>query len=414
MKRNLVIFLFSGCAVALLPRPASGAMSVDEQAKRLAQRYNEVETQLDRSVRYASRNDNGDSEQAWFNGSDDLIKVAVESHNGAERQLTEYFSLDFENDYDGMFMLVRKETPTPGGGLQVEESRKYFGEAKNGGNGLLIREQRKSAQFKQGETPDTVHTPNAVVDLTKKANQPTEDQLREMLNTPTKIAEELRKDPPEVDPFAKIKGDSDKYRVIRGTASPDGRFAIALGFAGEEVDWKTVYDKETESYYTEGDSENVRNYVVDLAQKKILGETGAAWTGTKRRYNHPECDVMWSADSSFFVQLLANKWASDDCVAGRIASGPKFVGGVNLMKALTPKIYAFVKKHFDSDGYALSFSNEKVSNDGAVEIKAYKYISGGERKGDTEFGVGVRLRLRESPKGLAIEGVNMRRLPNEQ
>jgi len=414
MKRNFVILLFFGCALALLPRPASGSISVDEQVKRLAQRYNEVETQLDRSVRYASRNDNGDSEQAWFNGSDDLIKVAVESHNGAERQLTEYFALDFENDYDGMFMLMRKETPAPDGGVQVEESRKYFGEARNGGNGVLIRELRKSAHFKSGEPTDTVHTPNVVVDLTKKANQPTEDRLREMLNVPTKMAEELRKGAPEFDPFANVKGDSDKYRVIHGTASPDGRFAIALGFAGEGVDWDAVYDKETESYYAEGDSEHVCNYVVDLTQKKILGETGAAWSGTRRRYNHPECVITWSPDSSFFVQLLANKWASDDCVAGKIASGPKLVGAVNLMKALTPKIYAFVKRRLDPEGYPLSFYNEKVSNDGAVEMKAYEYISSGEHKGDSEFGVGVRLRLRETPKGLSIEGINMRRLPNEQ
>ncbi len=414
MKRNFVILLFFGCALALLPRPASGAISVDEQVKRLAQRYNEVETQLDRSVRYASRNDNGDSEQAWFNRSDDLIKVAVESHNGAERQLTEYFALDFENDYDGMFMLMRKETPAPDGGVQVEESRKYFGEARNGGNGVLIRELRKSAHFKSGEPTDTVHTPNVVVDLTKKANQPTEDRLREMLNVPTKMAEELRKGAPEFDPFANVKGDSDKYRVIHGTASPDGRFAIALGFAGEGVDWDAVYDKETESYYAEGDSEHVCNYVVDLTQKKILGETGAAWSGTRRRYNHPECVITWSPDSSFFVQLLANKWASDDCVAGKIASGPKLVGAVNLMKALTPKIYAFVKRRLDPEGYPLSFYNEKVSNDGAVEMKAYEYISSGEHKGDSEFGVGVRLRLRETPKGLSIEGINMRRLPNEQ
>jgi hypothetical protein len=84
------------------------------------------------------------------------------------------------------------------------------------------------------------------------------------------------------------------------------------------------------------------------------------------------------------------------------------------MKTLSPKIYAFVKKRFDPEGYALSFYTQKVGNDGAVEMKAYEYISGGERKGDTNFGVGARLRLRESPNGLAIEGVNMRRLPNER
>jgi hypothetical protein len=389
--------------------------SVEEQVKMLSERYRQVEDQLARSIRYTSRDDKGDTEQAWFNGSDDLIKLAVERRNGDERELTEYFALDFDNDYDGMFMLVCKETPAPDGGVQVEESRKYFGEGQRGGNGVLIRELRKSAHFKPGEPTDTVRTPNVTVDVGKKSNLPTEDELREMLNAPTKMAEELRKGAPEFDPFANVKGDSDKYRVIHGSASPDGRFAIALGFAREEIDWDALYDKEVESYYAEGGAEDIRNYVVDLAQKKILGQTGAGWIGTRRRYNHPECVVTWSPDSSFFVQLLANKWASDDCVAGKITSGPKFVGAVNLLKTLSPKIYAFVKKPFNrEEGGALSFYNEKLTNDGAVEMKTAEYTSSGERKGETNFAVNVRLRLRETPKGLSIDAVNMRRLPNEE
>jgi hypothetical protein len=418
MKRNVILATLFALATLIPAQSESTVPSIDAQVKNLAQRYNEVEAQLDRSVRYASRDDKGDTEQAWFNGSDDLIKLAVERRNGDERELTEYFALDFDNDYDGMFMLVRKEMPAPDGGLQVEESRKYFGEERSGGNGVLIRELRKSAHFKPGEPTDTVRTPNVTVDLTKKANQPTEDELREMLNAPTKMAEELRRGAPEFDPFANVKGDSDKYRVIHGSASPDGRFAIALGFARESIDWNALiehyFNNEPATYKAESD-EDVRNYVVDLTQKRILGETGAAWAGTRRRYNHPECVVTWSPDSSFFVQLLANKWASDDCVAGKITSGPKFVGAVNLLKTLSPKIYAFVKKPFNrEEGGALSFYNEKVANDGAVEMKADEYIPSGHRKGDTNFGVSVRLRLRETPKGLSIEGVNMRRLPTER
>ena len=414
IQRDILIRFSVAVGILALAGSVSGALSVDEQVKKLAARYAQVEDQLARSVRYASRDDKGNSEQAWFNGADDLIKLAVESHDGDVRELTEYFALDFDNDYDGMFMLVRKETPAPDGGVQVEESRKYFGEEKSGGNGVLIRELRKSARFKPGEPTDTVRTPNVTVDLTKKVNQPTEEQLREMLNAPTKMAEELRKGAPEFDPSANIKGDSDNYRVIHGSASPEGRFAIALGFARESIDWDALYDKETESYNAESE-EDIRNYVVDLAQKKILGQTSAGWIGTRRRYNHPECVVTWSPDSSFFVQLLANKWASDDCVAGKIASGPKFVGAVNLLKTLTPKIYAFVKKRFDpEEGGALSFYNEKVTNDGAVEMKAYEYTPSGERKGETNFAVSVRLQLRETPKGLSIEAVNMRRLPKER
>lgn len=418
MKRDILIAVwFVVIGICVLTCSPAGAVTVDEQVKMLSARYGQVEDQLARSIRYTSKDESGGAttvRQAWFNGSDDLIKLAVESRNGAQHELTEYFALDFENDYDGMFMLMRKETPAPDGGVQVEESRKYFGEGKEGGNGLLIRELRKSAHFKAGESTDTVHTPNATVDLGKKSNQPTEDELREMLNATTNMAEELRKGTPAFDPFANVKGDSDKYRVIRGSASPDGRFAIALGFAKEPVDWDAVYDKETESYYAEGD-EDVRNYVVDLAQKKILGETGAAWPGTRRRYNHPECVLAWSPDSSFFVQLLANKWSSDDCVAGKIVSGPRFVGAVNLLKALSPKVYALVKKRFNrEEGGALSFYKEEVTNDGAVGMEAAEYESSGDRKGDTNFRVNVRLRLREAPQGLSIDGVKMRRLPNEE
>src|SRR4029453_18733689 len=391
MKRNFVLATLLALATLIPAQSESTVPSIDAQVKNLAQRYDEVEAQLGWSVRYASRDDKGDTEQGWFNGSDDLVKLAVERRNGDVRELTEYFALDFENDYNGMFMLIRKEVPAPDGGVQAEESRKYFGEGKRGGNGLLIRELRKSAHFKPGEPTDTVRTPNVTVDLTKKANQPTEDELREMLNAPTKMTEELRRGAPEFDPFANVKGDSDKYRVIHGSASPDGRFAIALGFARESIDWNALiehyFNNEPATYKAESD-EDVRNYVVDLTQKKILGQTGAGWIGTRRRYNHPECVVTWSPDSSFFVQLLANKWASDDCVAGKIVSGPKFIGAVNLLKTLTPRIYAFVKKRFDpEEGGALSFYNEKVTNDGAVEMKAEEYTSSGERKGETNFSV---------------------------
>ena len=47
-------------------------------------------------------------EQAWFNGADDLIKVAVERTDPSGRELTEYFGR-FRFDYHGMFTLTRKE-----------------------------------------------------------------------------------------------------------------------------------------------------------------------------------------------------------------------------------------------------------------------------------------------------------------
>ena len=419
MRRGTLIWLWVVIGILPLAGSASAASSVEDQVRKLGERYNQIEAQLNRSIQYLKKTDSNGSttiEQAWVNGTGDLIKVSVEHSDASGRELTEYVALDFDNDYDGMFMLARKETPLPDGATRVDESRKYFGESK-GGNGQLIRELTKSGHFKNGEPTDTVHIPNATVDLTKKSNQMSEEQLRQTMEAPGEIAKKLREaGPPASDPFANINGDSERFRVIHGTASPDGRYGIALGFAGDQVKWDEYLDPDSEdgSYRAEG-ADGIRNYLVDLTQQKILGETGQAWDGTRRRYNHPECIVNWSPDSTVFVQLLNSKWTSEGCSAGRTSSGPKLLGTIDLIKAVSQKTYAFAKKPFDpKEGGFLMFTIKKVGNDGLIDLEAAEYCPAGGCKGDVIFAVGERLRLREAPEGLRLDIVNMRRLPKEQ
>ena len=140
--------------IVAIASKASGALSVDEQVKMLAERYRQVEDQLARSIRYTSKDESGSAiiiGQEWYNGAEDLIRAAVERNDASGRELTEYIPHDLGSDFGwrGLFMLTRKETPLPDGGTQVEESRKYFGETEEG-NDRLIRELRKSAHFKPG------------------------------------------------------------------------------------------------------------------------------------------------------------------------------------------------------------------------------------------------------------------------
>jgi len=408
--------------IVTLSGGAAAKRSADDQVKKLAELYNQIDAQLNRSVHYVKKEESGGVttiEQAWLNGAGDPIKVAVERIDSSGRELTEYFARDLSDpfagfDYEGTFLLNRKETKLPDGGTQVDESRKYFGES-NGGNGQLLRELRKSARFKAGESTDTVHTPNVVVDLNKI---PKDERSEDVFDAPAKIVDSLRQaGPPESDPFANVKGDSERFRVIHGTASQDGRFAIALGFAREEpIDWETLREKEETpvTYYAE-DEEDVRDYVVDLASQKILGGTGCNYFGTRRRYNHRSCVVTWSPDSTKFVQLWDDKWASDTCVAGKI-NADKTVGAVDLDKAIEKKTYAFVKKPFESEsgGGTLALQIKKVSNDGVIDLEASEECSSGDCKGETIFSVREQLRLRDAPNGLRLDIANMRRLPNEQ
>jgi hypothetical protein len=425
VRRDILIRLWILIGIPALPCNASGASSVEEQVKSLAQQYKQVEDQLARSVHYIRKTESGGAitvEQAWFNGGDDLIKVAVERTDASGRELTEYFTRDLDLDSEPMFVLTRRETPLPDGGTQVEESRKYFGENEHG-NGQLIRELTKNARFKRGESTDTVHTPNVVVDRRRqpKDNRSDEERIRaesEFFDQPQKIASALKEaGPPDYNPFANVKGDSDKFRVIRGTASPDGRFAVALGFARDQVNWNDFFDKEFEeegkTYYAENE-EDIRNYVVDLAQQKILGETGCNYFGTRRRYNHRACIVTWSPDSMKFVQLWDDKWSSTACVAGKINLGPTFAGAVDVDKAIEKKTYAFVKERFDPEaGGSLSLHINKVGDDGTIDLDALEEIPSGERKGETEFAVNERLRLSDGPKGPRLEILKIRRLPND-
>lgn len=411
---------------------AAPAATTDKQVKNLIRRYEQVEAQLDRSVHYFKKDVAGDEttiEQAWFNGAGDVIKVATEHTGPASRELTEYFAPDFDHADSAMFMLYRKETAQADGTKQVDESRKYFGETvvnkKDGeetNSGQTIRELTKSGRFKPGEPLDTVHIPNVAVDLAKRSadqrNQ--EEQMQAQYNfffKPQKIAESLQQSgPPDSDPFANVKGDSEKFRVIHGTASPDGRYAIALGLARDKIDWEDFRDKELETgdkIYTAEEDDRL-NYVVDLPHQRILEKTGCQYFGTKRSYNYRDCVVTWSPDSRTFVQVTSSKWSYDECRAGRITADQKLLGTVDLGKYAEKAASGFLAthKHGKYQG-SIAISASEVTNDSLIGLEVTGQEASGERKGDTDFSVDESIRLRETPSGLRLETVNVRNAPQE-
>jgi len=423
MRKSIGVFLLAVLAMMALTRSASGGDSVDDQVKRLAQRYKQVEDQLGRSIHYIRKTEsNGGTtiEQAWFNGAGDLIKVAIERTDSSGRELTEYFAPDFEGA--PMFILTRKETAQPDGTIQVDESRRYFRD-----DGELIRELRKSARFKPGESTDTVRVPNVAVDVSKEPKvNATQQAAYDFFSKPGKIAAALKEaGPPDVDPFASVKGDSEKFRVIHGTASPDGRYAIALGFTREKIDWEQLKDSNNpatyfaEDYIDEADPVNpedgkLLNYVVDLTTGRILGETGCAFFGTKSHYNYRACGVAWSPESKNFVQLTSWKWGYVSCHAGRITPGPKLLGTVDVGKYAekTASSYLKTRKHGRYEG-SIDIGIDDVTDDNIIGLTVLGQASGGERKGEIHFSVAEKLRLRETPSGLRLETVSVRNAPQE-
>ena len=229
--------------------------------------------------------------------------------------------------------------------------------------------------------------------------------------------------PPAEDPFADAKGgDRARFRVINGSASPDGRYAIAIGFA-QPVDWEGDYlDTEfaTEGkVYTADEEEDkgLRNYVVELVTGRILGETGCKFFGTRRGYNHRECSVAWSPDSTWFVELTEVKWGYVACHAGHIVAGPKLLGCPDVGKFAEKTAATFLagrKSKRRLRDSSIAITSVSVDNSGVIELTLLGQQAGGERKGEVDFSTDQRLRLRPSAGGaLGLETVSVRPTPKE-
>ena len=175
-----------------------------------------------------------------------------------------------------------------------------------------------------------------------------------------------------------------------------------------QTDWDALYDGGTESYFYETGiyDYDVPNYTINLAEKKILGETSCHYFGTNRRYNHRQCIVRWSQDSLKFIQLWDDKWSSTECVAGKMSPGPEFAGAVDVLESIGKKTYAFVGKRPDT---GLSVEINKVGNDGVIELNASETIREVPRRGETVFVVSERLRLGDGPEGPRIQILKIRR-----
>ena len=91
-------------------------------------------------------------------------------------------------------------------------------------------------------------------------------------------------------------------------------------------------------------------------------------------------------------------------------------GGPDLdERKLSLILRILIEKRFNpEEGGSLSLNINKVSNDGAIELQAEEYCSSGDCKGDTIFAVREQLRLHETPGGLRLDILKMRRSPNEE
>jgi hypothetical protein len=120
-------------------------------------------------------------------------------------------------------------------------------------------------------------------------------------------------------------------RVIRDSASPSGRFAIA---------WGMVHDNELRKLTPESGSNlrsvncalcgDVLNFLVRLSDGKVLKRLDGRHFGDEARYNHYVNKVVWSPDEQYVVQVTDWRFGSNTAAAYHIGSNDRVLGPLRL------------------------------------------------------------------------------------
>ncbi|MBI5547475.1 MAG: hypothetical protein HY901_26635 [Deltaproteobacteria bacterium] len=167
------------------------------------------------------------------------------------------------------------------------------------------------------------------------------------------------------------------FRLIEGSRSPDGRYAIGWGFASPNVDFGS-FRQQDGSFGTDLGAAELHNFIVDCRRNVAVAETPGTHPGDRKSYNHNSNDVTWSSNSKYLVQLNNSKWETGVGSVYSLDSNGKIAGPADLLAAARMATKELGQQHLSTDDYAVSLTNVKVSDNGLVRCTLVGEIPRGE------------------------------------
>ena len=170
---------------------------------------------------------------------------------------------------------------------------------------------------------------------------------------------------------------SEITKIIRGTTSPNGRWAVAVGMPdGSLPQWEVVdhQDDRGRSFIINRDYD-VANYLVDLNSDRIVAVLDSCHWGTVDRYNHQNLQIAWSSDSRWMAEAHHWKWHTGTCTVHRIGEDGHSLRRKDLRPAarvaFTQWASLALVEHpqWLPSHYVMTLEVEKVINDGFVECE---------------------------------------------
>lgn len=294
-----------------------------------------------------------------------IESVSFDDHGQAKKQfLFEGSELLFVLDRSEMTPMQEKAATS------VVEKRQYFADNN------LIRYLEKKGKFPEGKPTDTTAIKNkeTPVEEVLGAGELYGDLEREAQAIMAKIQQIASDDvasAPAATSGSAISGDG--WRLIRGSQSRNGQYALAWGMQGKSVP-EGDSDESGALSANDPEAEGLTNYVIDLSNGAILGKTNGMHASDNPDSGHYTHEVAWSSANNYLVQICSGKWATFSASFYEISpDGAGLTGPLNLLELSDIAAFSYLEggdllKKFDKDDFATTLHDVKIAQRGSKTV----------------------------------------------
>lgn len=256
----------------------------------------------------------------------------------------------------------------------VDEKRYYFANEK------LVRVLNKKGRFPAGKPADTGSIKGTEVPLSEidNADETYRDQHEMTAPLIQKLLNLDEDAVPTEDPLPASTSDytvtGKGWRMIVGSASRDGTFALAWGLKGKDApEGEVIQDG---SMSVEPETDGVINYVVNLRTKGIVGTIEGQHFGDKPGYNHSTNETAWGNYPRLVAQVNSGKWETWSARIYEVKDATEpatLTAGVDLLAAAKKAVFEHLAdsrqfKKFDRESFAITLHDPAILQRGSATV----------------------------------------------
>jgi len=204
------------------------------------------------------------------------------------------------------------------------------------------------------------------------------------------------------------------YRLVGGTASPDGRYQVGWGL-------RTRVARVLRQFATTGDDggSKVENYLIDLKTKKILCKIPGEFGSDDPSQNSGSLTAVWSPDGRSVFVYQNWKWNTAEASLILIDPVGKPAAPIDVLNQADEWVAVFLKDsdspYFDKlDRMSFTIAGAKLDGDGQLTFQYIGQIPRSDEDGSfvtLEIAARIRPAAEDVPAGLDLTGIRVAKDP---